>query len=169
MTREEAEKEIRYTFKEVWADGIIKALEQESRWIPMVRREPTEEEKADYLAQNGEELCYMLENEMPLNGQEVLVSIREFVSEDIFDEDFYNFENNDIENVDAWMPKPKPYKPQESEEKREMNPKEEILIEIIKVNNKEMSALFLQDYIQRHGPLSNEAGDIVKKLLEEKE
>lgn len=115
MTREEAEKEIRYTFKEVWADGIIKALEQESRWIPMVRREPTEEEKADYLAQNGEELCYMLENEMPLNGQEVLVSIGKFVSEDIFDEDFYNFENNDIENVDAWMPKPKPYKPQESE------------------------------------------------------
>lgn len=59
--------------------------------------------------------------------------------------------------------------PQESEKKREMNPNEEILIEIIKVSNKEMSALFLQYYIQRHGPLSNEAGDIVKKLLEEKE
>lgn len=29
MTREEAEKEIRDTFTEVWADGIIKALEQE--------------------------------------------------------------------------------------------------------------------------------------------
>lgn len=29
MTREEAEKEIRYTFTEVWADEIIKALEQE--------------------------------------------------------------------------------------------------------------------------------------------
>lgn len=85
-------------------------IEQEPRWIPMVRREPTDEEKAEYLAQNGEELCYMLENEMPLNGQEVLVSIGEFVSEDIFDEDFYNFENNDIENVDAWMPKPKPYR-----------------------------------------------------------
>ena len=33
--------------------------------------------------------------------------------EDVFDEDFYNFENNDIENVDAWMPKPKPYKKSE--------------------------------------------------------
>jgi len=92
---------------------------QEPRWIPMVRREPTDEEKAEYLAQNGEEICYMLENEMPVNGQEVLVSIGEFVSEDVFDEDFYNFENNDIENVDAWMPLPKPYKgeiePQESE------------------------------------------------------
>lgn len=89
---------------------------QEPRWIPMVRREPTDEEKAEYLAQNGEELCYMLENEMPLNGQEVLVSIGEFVAEDVFDEDFYNFENNDIENVDAWMPLPKPYKA-ESEDK----------------------------------------------------
>lgn len=88
---------------------ILELLEQEPRWIPMVRREPTDEEKAEYLAQNGEELCYMLENEMPLNGQEVLVSIGKFVSEDVFDEDFYNFENNDIENVDAWMPKPKAY------------------------------------------------------------
>ena len=29
MTREQAEKEIRDTFTEVWANGIIKALEQE--------------------------------------------------------------------------------------------------------------------------------------------
>lgn len=97
-------------------DMAVKALEQEPRWIPIVRREPTDEEKADYLAQYGEELCYMLENEMPLDGQEVLVSIGEFVSEDVFDEDFYNFENNDIENVDAWMPLPEPYK-SESEDK----------------------------------------------------
>ena len=83
---------------------------QEPRWIPMIRREPTDEEKAEYLAQNGEELGYMLENEMPLNGQEVLVSIGKYVSEDVFDEDFYNFENNDIENVDAWMPLPEPYR-----------------------------------------------------------
>ena len=90
-------------------DMAIKALEQEPRWIPMVRREPTDEEKAEYLAQNGEELGYMLENEMPLNGQEVLVSIGELVSEDVFYEEFYNFESNDIDSVDAWMPLPKPY------------------------------------------------------------
>lgn len=96
-------------------DGID-TLEQEPRWIPMIRREPTDEEKAEHLAQNGEELCYMLENEMPLNGQEVLVSSSGYVSEDVFDEDFYNFEYQDIENVDAWMPKPKPYKA-ESEDK----------------------------------------------------
>jgi hypothetical protein len=83
--------------------------ENPNKWIPMVRREPTDEEKAEYLAQNGEEVCYMLENEMPLNGQVVLVSIGKHVLEDVFYEDFYNFENNDIENVDAWMPLPESY------------------------------------------------------------
>lgn len=87
----------------------LKQLREQVKWIPMVRREPTEEEKAEFLVQNGEELCYMLENEMPLSGQEVLVSIGEFVAEDVFDENFFNFESNDIENVDAWMPKPKAY------------------------------------------------------------
>ena len=100
-------------YKREIAEDILTKLSlvtpQEPRWIPMVRREPTDEEKAEYLVQNGEELCYMLENEMPLNGQEVLVSVGKFVSEDVFDEDFYNFENNDIEDVDAWMPLPKPY------------------------------------------------------------
>ena len=134
MTREELKRHCQKQIEgcEMWAiykgeephgkvyeehELILELLEQEPRWIPMIRREPTEEEKAEYLAQNGEELCYMLENEMPLNGQEVLVSIGEFVSEDVFDEDFYNFENNDIENVDAWMPLPKPYKA-ESEDKK---------------------------------------------------
>lgn len=86
------------------------------RWIPMVRREPTDEEKTEHLAQNGEELCYVLENEMPLHGQEVLVSIGEFVSEDVFDEDFYNFESAELSDVDAWMPKPKGYKAERKSE-----------------------------------------------------
>lgn len=40
MTREQAEKEIRDNFTEVWADGIIQALEQEPRkghWILVQR------------------------------------------------------------------------------------------------------------------------------------
>ena len=119
MTKEEAKEFIAQSVKSdvdmAKVADAIKALE-EPEWIPMVRREPTEEEKTEYLEQNGEELCYMFENEMPLNGQEVLVSIGEFVAEDVFDEDFYNFESNDIENVDAWMPKPKPYSEVESEE-----------------------------------------------------
>ena len=44
-----------------------------------------------------------------------------------------------------------------------------IFIIIAVILLKEKSALFLQDYIQRHGPLSNEAGDIVRKLIKEKE
>lgn len=113
MTKEEAKEFIAQSVKSdvdmAKVADAIKALE-EPEWIPMVSRKPTDEERAEYLAQNGEELCYMMENEMPFHRQKVLVSIGEFVAEDVFDEDFYNFENNDIENVDAWMPLPKAYK-----------------------------------------------------------
>ena len=46
---------------------------------------------------------------------------------------------------------------------------ETILVEIVRVNTKEVAALYLQDYIQSNGFLSNEAGDIIKKLLKEKD
>lgn len=91
---------------------IIKALPPVTptqKWIPIITREPTEEEKKDYFEQNGEELCYMIDSPMPNNGQQVLVSGGGDVSEDVFDEDFWNFENWDIENVEAWMPMPKGY------------------------------------------------------------
>lgn len=80
------------------------------KWIPITYRKSTQEEKDDYYAQHGEELCYVVENEMPLDGQEVLVSCGGIVSEDVFDEDSYDFESMFIEDVDAWMPKPKSYK-----------------------------------------------------------
>lgn len=86
------------------------------RWIPIITREPTEEEKEDYFEQNGEELCYMIDSPMPDNGQEVLVSVGDTVGEDIFDEDFWNFEGWDIENVDAWMPMPLSYQGKECNE-----------------------------------------------------
>ena len=64
MTREEAIKQLKDnrvlcidSETEPFAiayDLAIKALEQEPRWIAMVRREPTDEEKAEYLAQNGD-------------------------------------------------------------------------------------------------------------------
>ena len=47
---------------------------------------------------------------MPLDGQEVLVSCSGIVSIDTFDEDYYDFEDMSIEDVDAWMPMPKSYK-----------------------------------------------------------
>ena len=87
----------------------LKQLRQQASWIPIVYREATQEEKDDYFARNGEELCYMVESEMPEHGQEVLVSSGGYVSEDIFDEDYYSFENHEIIDVDAWMPLPKAY------------------------------------------------------------
>ena len=50
-----------------------------------------------------------------------------------------------------------------------LNPNERILIEMVKRSSKERAAAYLQDYVQRHGFLNNEVGDIVKKLLDEKE
>lgn len=50
-----------------------------------------------------------------------------------------------------------------------ISPNEASLIEIVRANTKERAALYLEDYIQRNGFLSNEAGDIVKKILKEKE
>ena len=50
-----------------------------------------------------------------------------------------------------------------------ISPNERILIEIVKRSSKERAAAYLQDYVQRNGFLNNEVGDIVKKLLEEKE
>lgn len=49
-----------------------------------------------------------------------------------------------------------------------ISPDEAILIEIVRVNTKEQAALYLEDYIQHNGFLSNEAGNIVKKILKEK-
>lgn len=46
---------------------------------------------------------------------------------------------------------------------------EKYLIALIKANNLEVCALYLQDYIQRNGPVSNEAGDEIKKILAEKQ
>ena len=88
----------------------LKQLREQTSWIPMIRRESTDEEKDDYFAQHGEKCCYMLQNEMPLDGQEVLVSCGGIVSIDTFDKDYYDFESMSIEDVDAWMPLPKSYK-----------------------------------------------------------
>ena len=50
MTREEAEKEIRDNFTEVWADGIIKALEQELSTKNNLRVDAISRQEVDRLA-----------------------------------------------------------------------------------------------------------------------
>lgn len=86
------------------------------KWIPIISREPTQGEKDDYFANNGEELCFMVDSEMPIDMQEVLVSSGGYVAEDVFNEDYFDFENNDLVNVDAWMPLPEPYRESEDKE-----------------------------------------------------
>jgi len=89
--------------------GII-ADRPDDKWIPIIKREATQEEKDNYYIQHGEELCYVLENEMPLDGQEVLVSCSGIVSKDVFYKDNYGFKYMPNKDVDAWMPMPKGYK-----------------------------------------------------------
>ena len=57
------------------------------------------------------------------------------------------------------------FKKTEKDEKKLTNVFEELLITILKNATKENRAYILQSYIQRYGPLSNEAGEAVKELL----
>ena len=80
-----------------------------SEWIPIKTRLQTDEEKEAYNS-DGE---LIIVSELPEDGQEVLVSYNGYVCFDTFYRDSeYGcyFEDADIENVDAWMPLPKPYK-----------------------------------------------------------
>ena len=61
------------------------------------------------------------------------------------------------------------FKKTEKDEKKLTNVFEELLITILKNATKENRAYILQSYIQRYGPLSNEAGEVVKELLKDGE
>lgn len=70
-------------------DNAIKALEQEPRWIPVSERLPEE------------------------NGYYLTTTMYHEVYCDCWEEERFNR----TEAVIAWMPLPKPYEPQESEDK----------------------------------------------------
>ena len=57
----------------------------------------------------------------------------------------------------------------EKDEKKLTNVFEELLITILKNAIKENRVHILQSYVQRYGPLSNEAGETVKELLKDGE
>lgn len=61
------------------------------------------------------------------------------------------------------------FKKTEKDEKKLTNVFEELLITILKNATKENRVYILQSYIQRYGPLSNEAGEAVKELLKDGE
>lgn len=92
-------------------------------WIPITYRPLTVEERIAFAEYYGVEYCDTSEEKafncpMPEDGQEILISTSWGVAEDVADNDVdgegftcYGLENNgDWDGVDAWMPKPEPYK-----------------------------------------------------------
>lgn len=95
-----------------------KALD--SQWIPVTYRPMTEEEEKEFCETWGIKEGSLEDWEkkvftcpLPDDGQEILTSFGRYVQEDICSYDEYGcgLENNgDWDGVDAWMPKPEPYK-----------------------------------------------------------
>ena len=92
----------------------------DSQWIPVTYRPMTEEEEKKLCEKWGIKEGTLEEWEkrvftcsLPDDGQEILISVGRYVYEDIcsWDDDCCGLENNgDWDGVDAWMPKPEPYK-----------------------------------------------------------
>lgn len=95
-----------------------KALD--SQWIPVTYRPMTEEEEKEFCEEIGIKEGSLEDWEkrvftcrLPDDGQEILTSSGRYVQEDICSYDEYGcgLENNgDWDGIDAWMPKPEPYK-----------------------------------------------------------
>lgn len=103
-----------------------KALD--SQWIPIRYRPLTVKERIALAEHYGIEYCDTLDEKafdcpMPEDRQEILISTSWGVVEDVADNDIdgegficYGLENNgDWDGVDAWMPKPEPYKEEGAE------------------------------------------------------
>ena len=92
----------------------IQALEQ-TQWIPIKFRPITEEEKQWH--EDWYDGADILECPLPDDGQEVLITCCGETEMDTFINDGIEcyFENRDISDVKAWMPKPKPYREEVSE------------------------------------------------------
>lgn len=91
---------------------IIKALKQETKWIPLTKRPMTDEEREEYYREWLDiEGAMIFDCPLPDDGQEVLVSYGGYVMVDTFyKDDGCYFEGVDIDDVQAWMPLPQPYK-----------------------------------------------------------
>lgn len=116
------------TFGESWADNVnVVALEmattaletqENGEWIPLKTRPMDEDERQEWSEKYGYKLeddeAVIYTSQLPDVGQEVLICMRSGeIRIDSFDDDAdgcYFFEYDDMENVAAWMPLPKPYK-----------------------------------------------------------
>lgn len=90
--------------------------DSEDKWIPLISRPMTEEEREEYKGMAGVTENMILNCPLPDDGEEVLVSYGDYVCIDTFhDDDGCYFEDVEIDEVDAWMPLPTSYQG-ESEE-----------------------------------------------------
>jgi hypothetical protein len=90
------------------------------KWIPVTYRPMTEEEEKEFCVkwdikegslEDWEKRVFTCP--LPEDGQEILISTHWGVSEDVctWDDDCVGLEDRgDWDGVDAWMPKPEPYK-----------------------------------------------------------
>ena len=91
--------------------------EEPNKWIPLISRPMTEEEREEYKGMAGVTENMILNCPLPDDGQEVLVSYGDYVCIDTFhDDDGCYFEDVEIDEVDAWMPLPLPWKAESEEE-----------------------------------------------------
>lgn len=96
---------------------LVRKYEEPNKWIPLIRRPMTEEEREEYEGMTGITETMILNCPLPEDGEEVLVSYGDYVCIDTFhDDDGCYFEDVEIDDVDAWMPLPLPWKA-ESEDK----------------------------------------------------
>ena len=106
-------------------EEALKAYEARTQgeWIPIKYRPLTVDERIAFADHYGIEYSDTLEEKafdcpMPEDGQSILISTSWGVVEDVVDNDIdgegficYGLEiNGDWDGVDAWMPKPEPYK-----------------------------------------------------------
>lgn len=86
-------------------------------WIPLTKRPMTDEEREHYREWSDLEGAMIFDCPLPEDSQEVLVSYGGYVCTDTFcKDDGCYFEGVDIDEVEAWMPKPESYKGERSKE-----------------------------------------------------
>ena len=81
----------------------------EMKWNPLKVTPETDENDIDY---------WIVDGKLPEENQKVLISTKYGVSVDLFVSDGFDcfFEDNDFDEVLAWMPLPEPYKEESEEE-----------------------------------------------------
>ena len=89
----------------------MNSSDEPNKWIPLIKRPMTEEEREEYKGMTGITETMILNCPLPEDGEEVFVSYGGYVCVDTFhDDDGCYFEDVEIDEVEAWMPLPLPYK-----------------------------------------------------------